>query len=118
MEVEAGAEGLGEVREVANMGRGGTQIGGNILLGVDTGGNTLWLGDLGTIGGDGEDGGGDAHQVSEKIHREAGAEEGIQDVDDYQDGISVIIVSKPFRNDLHRKNIGDIGTVGGFASNF
>ena len=67
MECQAGAEGLEEVGEYANKGRGGTQIGGNVLQGGDTGSTHTWFGDLGLICGGGEDVGQDTPQVSEKI---------------------------------------------------
>ena len=66
-------EGLGEVREFSNKGRGGTQSVINVVQGGDTGGNPFWFGDLGDFGGNGEDGVGNTHRVSEADHREAGA---------------------------------------------
>ena len=85
-EHQLGEEGLGEVGEVDKKGIGIPQSGGNILQGGDTGGTTLWIGDLGNFGGDGEDGGGDSHRVSKAYHGEAGAGERIWDVGDSQGG--------------------------------
>ena len=59
---------MGEIDENAEKGRSRTQSGGNFLQGGDTGGTPIWLGDLGTIGGNGKDGRGDALWVSEKNH--------------------------------------------------
>ena len=59
---------MGDVREVSNTVRGGSQSGGNVLQGGDTGGNPLWILYLVTFIVDGEDHGGDTHEVSEANH--------------------------------------------------
>ena len=100
-EHQAVAEGLREVGEVDNKGRSGPQSGRNFLQGGATGGNPLWIGDLGTFGGYGEYGGGDTCQVSEADHGEAGAAELRQGVGDSQGGISVGIGRNLVGNDLH-----------------
>ena len=66
-----------EVGGVDNKGRDRPQSVINFLHGGDTGSNPLFIGALETFGGDGENGGGDSHQVSEEYHREGGAAEGI-----------------------------------------
>ena len=73
---------------------------------------------MGTIGGDGEDGGGDAHQVSGKNHREVGVAEDIWDTGYSQYGSISGSGRKPVGNDLHQKTTGDCGTLGGVAVNF
>ena len=65
-----------EVGEDAKEVRVRPQSGNNDIQGSDTCGTTIWLGDLGPILGNDEDGGGDIHRFSEKNHREAGAVEG------------------------------------------
>ena len=62
MEPQASAEGLGEVGEFDRKGRGRPKSGGNVLQGGDTGGNPLWIIDLGTFGGNGEDSEGATHR--------------------------------------------------------
>ena len=71
---------MGEVGEVPKKVMGGSQSGGNVPQGGDTGGTTILIVDLGPIGGYGEESGGYAHKVSEKNHGEAGAAEGGRDV--------------------------------------
>ena len=105
-----------EVGEVTKKVRGGTQSGGNVLHGGDTGGNPIWIGDFSPIGGNREDGGVDTHQVYETNHGEPGAEEGKRDVGYSQGGSSLGSGGDPDRNDLHRKKTGDGGTVGGAAA--
>ena len=58
---------MGEIGGDAKMGRGGSQSGGNVLQGDDTGGTTICLGYLVPINGNGEDGGGDVHWIYEKV---------------------------------------------------
>ena len=82
MEHKSVSEGLGEVGGVAKKGRGVPQSGVNILQGGDTGGNTLCIGYLGNFSGDGEDGGGVTHRVSEADHGEAGADKVRPDMGD------------------------------------
>ena len=81
-------EDLGWVGDDAKYGRGGPQRGGNVLQGSDTGGALILIGDLGPISGNGEGGGGGAHRVSEKNHREAGKAEGGRYLGYYQGGSS------------------------------
>ena len=109
---------MGKVEEVSTEGMGGTQIGGNVLQGGDTGGVPIWLRDLGTICGDGEDSGGDTHRFSELNHREAGRVEGRLDVGEYQGGRSLGSSSNLVDNELHQKNTGDGDTVGGAVADF
>ena len=73
---------------------------------------------MGTFGGYGEEGGEDTHPVSEADHREAGVVGGRQDVGDSQGGSSAGSGGNLVINDLHRKKMGDNGTVGGAAANF
>ena len=61
---------LGRLGGFAKKGRGGPQSVRHVLQGGDIGGTSLWLGQLGNIGGNGEDGGGDAHRVSDTNHGE------------------------------------------------
>ena len=113
-----GVEVLGGVGEVTKKGRGGTQSGGNVIQGGETGGTPIWIIDLVNIGGDVEDGGGDSHQVSETNHGEEGVSEGRQYVGDSQSRSSVVSSGNPVGNVLHRKKTGNGGTVGGAAANF
>ena len=69
------------------------------------------------IGGDGEDSGGDTHQVSETNNGEAGAVEGGWDVGYSQGRSSVRISGNPVGNYLHWKKTGCVGTVGGAVAN-
>ena len=64
---------MGEVGGDGNKGRGKTQSGGNILQVCDTGGDTVWLGELGPIDGNVESGGRDSHRISEKNRGKSGA---------------------------------------------
>ena len=73
---------------VAKKGRGGTQSGGNVLHVSNTGGTNLWIRDLGTLCGNGEDGGLDTHRVSDSDHKEVGAVEVRRDMGDSQGGSS------------------------------
>ena len=102
---------------MAKKGRGGPQSGRNVLQGGHTGGTTIWIVDLGTFGGDGNDDGGDIHQVSEAYQREAGATEGRRDVGDSQGGSIEGSGSNPVVNDLHWSKAVDGDTVGGDAAN-
>ena len=72
---------------------------------------------MGPIGGDVEDGGWDAHRVSETNHGEAGAAEVRRDVGYYQGGSSAESGGNPVVNDLHRKKTGYGGTVSGTVAN-
>ena len=93
-------EGLGEVGEVSKKGKVIPQSEGNVIQGGDTGSNPLWLRDLGTFDGDGEDSGGDTHRVSEEVYGEAGAAECRRDVGNFQDRSSKGSGRKPVGNDL------------------
>ena len=73
---------------------------------------------MGTIVSNGEDGGGDTHQVSETNHRETGAEEGRRGVGDSKGRSSAGSNGNPLGNDLHRYKTGAGGTVGVAADNF
>ena len=112
------AEGMGAVGEVAKKLRGGTQSGENVIQGNETGGNPLWLIDLVTFGGDGEDGGGDTHRVSEADYREAGVVKGRWDVGESQCRSSAGSGGNKVGDDLNRKKTRDSGTVGGSAADY
>ena len=109
---------MGDVEEVTKKGRGGSKSGVNVLQGGDTGGNPLWIGYLGTFGGDVQDGGGDTHGVYEVDHREAGAAEYRREMGEPQGGTITVSGGKSVGDDLHRNKTRDSGTVGDAAANF
>ena len=74
-ECQAGTEGLGEVGEDGKKGRGRLESGGNVLQGDEIGGVHIWIGDLGPIGGNGENSGRYSHRFSEKNYRKVGVVE-------------------------------------------
>ena len=54
---------LGETGDTAPTRGGRTQGVGNFLQGVGVGGSTVWVGDVGPFGDNGEEGGRDTHWV-------------------------------------------------------
>ena len=101
MKHKANEEGLGEVVEAVKKEGGGSQGGGNVIQGCDTGGTYFWLGDLDTFGNYGEEGGNRTHWFYEADHGEAGAAEGIKEVGDSQGIISAESVGNSVGDEAH-----------------
>ena len=73
---------------------------------------------MGNFGGDGEDGGGDTHWVSESDHGETGEAEIRRDMGDYQGASSARSGGNQVGYELHRNKTWDGGTVGGAGADF
>ena len=108
---------MGEIGEDSKKLSGGTQCGGNVLQGGDTGGTTIWLRYLGNIGGNGEDFGGGGNGVSNTNHGESSTVEDRRDMGYYQVVSSSGSGGNPGVNDLHCKKNGYSCTVGGAVTN-
>ena len=103
----------GEVREYSKKGRGEPQSGRNILQGGDTGGDTICIGDLVPIGGNGKNGGRDSHHISKTNHGKAGVLEGVRDMVYYSDRGSAGSGGNEVGHNLHRKKKREGVPVGG-----
>ena len=62
-----------------------------LYRGGGTGGTTFWLGDLGTLGGNREEGRGHTHGVFETYYGKSSVADSRQDMGDVQGGSSVAI---------------------------
>ena len=87
MEHHARKVGLGETGETALTGRGRPQGGGNVLQSGGSSNITVWLGDVGPYGGNGEEGRRVTHRLPQIDHGEASALDGRGDMGDYWGGI-------------------------------
>ena len=92
-------------------------IGRNVLQGGGTDGALIWIGVLGFVGGNVENGGRDKHRISDTNHRKAGTLEGRRDVGYNEGGGSEGSGRNPVVNNLHHTKTGDSGTVCGAAAN-
>ena len=77
MERQAGAEGMEDIGEDYMKGMGGPQSGGNVIQGDETGGASICMVYLVTIGGNAKNSVRDTHWVSETNHRKVGVAEGV-----------------------------------------
>ena len=108
--------GLGDTGDTAPTGRGRTQGVGNFLQGGGSENSTVWVGDVGPFGGNGEEGGGDTHLVPSEGHWESSEAVKRRDIWDARGGKRTGDSGNPFGEDLHRETAGNHGSVGGATS--
>ena len=87
-EYNTGKVGIVETGENALMGRGRTQGGGNVLQGGDPIEITIWFGDVGNFGRNGEEGRRGTHGLPQKYHGEAIVVDSRRDMGDTRGGSS------------------------------
>ena len=97
--------------------RGGrTQGLGNFIQGGGAGDSTVWVVDVGTFGGNGEEGGRGTHWVSLSDHGEAIEAAKIWDMGDAWGRRHMGYSRNVVGEDLHREMSGNRGSVGGAKS--
>ena len=107
---------MGDNGYTAPTGRGRPQVVGNVLQVVGPINITVWFGDVGTFGGNGEEGRKGTYRLPQADHREASAEDSRWDVGDSQGGSSTGSGRNEVGDDLYRDTAGNCDTVGGFTT--
>ena len=108
--------GLRETGDTALTGRGIPQGGGNVLQGSGSSDTTVWFGDVGPFGSNGEEGRRDTHRVPQTYHWEASVEVRRRDVGYARGGSIVGIRGNAVGDDLYRETAGMRGKLGGVAT--
>ena len=109
--------GLGETGDTAPTGRGIPQSGGNVLQGDVTSNITVWFGDVGHFGVNGEKGRVGTYGILQTYHGDAIMEDSRRDVGDARGRSSAGNGGNTVSDDIYKETSGNRGTVGGLTTN-
>ena len=109
--------GLGEAGDTATTRRVGPQGVENVLQGGGTSEITVWFGDLGPFGGNGEKGRRSTHDFSQTNHGEVSAADSRRDIGDALGRSSAGSGRNTAVNELYMETTSNRDTVGGVATN-
>ena len=108
--------GLGETGNTSLMERGRTQGGGNVLQGSGPINITVCFGDMGTFGGNGEEGRGSTQRIYHTDHEESSAADRRREVGDTRCRSIVGSGRNAVGDNLYMDTAGNRGTVGGVTT--